>query len=219
MPKIDASSYYTYKEAKKVVSELNLKNYRDWCKYVSPYKNVKNASGETKKIRKLPSERKDPKLPADPRAFYLKHEQEWLGWGDFLGTGSLSTSSKGYLSYQDAIRTVRGLKIRTQEEYRDLIVKHGVKHLPLSPHNYYTRRGENFSWKELLYPRYISLDEAREFMWCMAEVKTFKDWLEYCSSGSKPKFIPSGPDKHYDNWVSWPDFLSSGNSSRPKKQA
>jgi hypothetical protein len=147
----------------------------------------------------------------------MSHGKSWVSWGDFLGTGNLAPTACGYLSYKDAIKAVHALRISSQKEYRDFIVKNRIQHLPLSPYSFYTRRGESFSWKQFLHPRYISYEEAKQYMLGVKVVKSFQDWVDFCASGSKPKFIPSAPDKYYKEWVSWPDFLQSKNTRRIRK--
>ena len=62
-------NYTSFNEAKKIVFKLKLKSLNDW----------KNLSIKIKRSNNLPS---------IPERNYKKH---WKGWGDFLGTGRIST--------------------------------------------------------------------------------------------------------------------------------
>ncbi|RME56880.1 hypothetical protein D6779_09835 [Candidatus Parcubacteria bacterium] len=203
--------YYSYEEAKKVVQQLGIKTYREWYMYASPYYlEFKPDNTIEKKGIKPPHERRDPRLPFDPAAFY-KRRGEWKGWGDFLGTGAISNKDKKYLSYQDARKVVHSLKVRSAEEYEKLVETLGPSFgLPPHPHAYYMRNEGHFSWRDFLYPRFVSYDEAKQILAAKDEIVTVADFRKARKEDPDLQSIPSSPHITYqDEWEDWPTFLDS----------
>ena len=58
--------------------------------------------------------------------------------------------------------------------------------------------------------------DARDFARSL-EFPMRKYWREYVKSGKKPNDIPSDPSKHYDEWISWTDFLGNDSKFRNNK--
>jgi hypothetical protein len=225
MPRVNSKDYYPYEEAVKVVAELDIKSFKEWCDYITPYlKKVTYIDEEgreridkEKSIFKPKEDQKDPRLPSDPRTFYSVHGKKWKGWGHFLGTGNISPSSAKFLSYEETERQVKMMRIRSKEEYRIAVNRMNAKQWPKYPENYYPKQGIKFSWKDFLAPKFDSFEEVRSFVRSLPDINTYQDWIEYVQSGHKPPTIPSAPREVYrDEWVSWPDFLGSGNKPKPK---
>jgi hypothetical protein len=57
---------------------------------------------------------------------------------------------------------------------------------------------------------YRSYAQAKDFVNSL-KLKSYKEWIEYCKSGHKPKDIPARPDQIYKNkgWISISDWLST----------
>jgi len=66
--------FLSYEEAKKVVKMLNLKNAKEWKKYSA-------------------SDKRPTNIPAGPNEYYKKNN-EWKGWGDWLGNNKVSNKNK-----------------------------------------------------------------------------------------------------------------------------
>ena len=56
--------------------------------------------------------------------------------------------------------------------------------------------------------KWRSFKEAKKFARSL-KLKNLGDWRTYCTSGKKPKDIPSRPDVKYKEWISYPDFLGT----------
>ncbi len=84
-------------KAREFAHRLGLKSKSEWAKW----------SG--KDIR--PAE-----IPATPSRVYK--DKGWAGWGDWLGTGTIATFNKTYLSFDEARTFVRNLGIRSTDEWR-----------------------------------------------------------------------------------------------------
>ena len=64
---------------------------------------------------------------------------------------------------------------------------------------------------------YRNFESARKFVREL-KFKKNKDWREYCKSHNKPNDIPTNPERNYKNeWISWPDFLGTKNTSSTHK--
>lgn len=229
MPKVNVKDYYTFEEAKRVVKQLNIKNFREWCVYISPRhleydeKNTGSRRASDKSKEKKPHEMKDPRLPSDPATFYKRYGQKWNGWADFLGTENQSPSQKKFIPYDQAASLVKKLELTTKNDYKEFVRTTGFVGLPISPESYYTsdKRGEDaidsFSWREFLAPKFVTFEEARTFARSLPGVNTFAEWTKFCSSGAKPDRIPSSPPTTYKkDWISWPDFLGTDHKPKPK---
>ena len=55
-------------------------------------------------------------------------------------------------------------------------------------------------------PRFIPFKEAREYARSL-QLTSYKDWLEHCRTGDKPKNIPANPYAYYDEFRGWYNFL------------
>ena len=68
-------------------------------------------------------------------------------------------------------------------------------------------------WEEFLadFHNFLPFEEARLFARSL-KLNGIADWTKWCKSGNKPDDIPSAPNFVYkDSWVSWGDFLGTGN--------
>jgi hypothetical protein len=56
----------------------------------------------------------------------------------------------------------------------------------------------------------LIFSDAKTFVHSL-NLKSQKEWREYCSSGKKPDDIPSNPEWYYKNkgWISWGDWLGT----------
>jgi hypothetical protein len=56
--------------------------------------------------------------------------------------------------------------------------------------------------------QYRSFPDARDFARSL-NLRSEKQWLQYCKSGKKPVDIPAYPNRTYFNkgWVGYPDWL------------
>tara|TARA_Y100001936_G_scaffold136189_1_gene132979 strand:+ start:1064 stop:1432 length:369 start_codon:yes stop_codon:yes gene_type:complete len=117
--------YRSFKEAKKFVKKLKLKNVKEWQKYCS-------------------SDKRPNEILFHPDNTYKK-QGKWNGWRDFLGTGIVATQNREYLSTTDtkieARMIAKKFNIKNKLEWRQ-IYKNGKipKNLPVSLWNQYGRK-------------------------------------------------------------------------------
>jgi hypothetical protein len=96
--------YLDFETARAHVRALKLKGYDEWDQY--------SKSG-----------RKPPEIPYHPDRTY---KQQWKGYGDWLGTGTIATFNRKFLDFETARAQVRGLNLKGQEEW-DRYCKSGTK--------------------------------------------------------------------------------------------
>jgi len=126
-------------------------SYKDAIKWNK--KNKIRTSGEYTKKR-LRS------LPGSPRLYY----PEWNGWGEYLGTGVISTKFRKFRSYDDSSKCVIKNGIRSLKELK-LWSKQGKKpvDVPSIPQIVYKNKGWKGS-KKFFNTEFVSYDEAKEIL-------------------------------------------------------
>ena len=85
----------SFKKSRKFVRTLKLKGIREWKQYCK-------------------SGNKPDDIPANPTSY----SNEWINWSDFLGTGTVATQNREYLSAKEA-----------KPVLQKLFKKYGIKHL------------------------------------------------------------------------------------------
>ncbi|MFN4914393.1 MAG: DEAD/DEAH box helicase family protein [Sphingomonadales bacterium] len=197
--------YLSFEDARDFVRKLGLKSWKEWRFYCKDGLKPKN-------------------IPNSPHVVYKS--SGWISTGDWLGTFKIANYNREYLDYSTARQFVHKLNLKSWEEWK-LFCKSGKKpnNIPANPFVVYKDKGwsnvgawlgtnaiasYNMEFKEFT--------EARKFVHKL-NLKTWKEWKNYCSSGLKPNDIPSGPDKTYKNegWKSVGDWLGTQNLSNRNK--
>ena len=206
--------YRPFEEARAFVRELGLKNTEEWWKY---------CKGE------LPGRGAKPNdIPSNAHTIY---QDQWINWGDWLGTGR---QKGGWQPFEEARAFARGLGLRIQDEWFEYcngnLPEKGTKPLdiPANPYTVYEKQWIN--WGDWLGTGrhkggWQPFEEAREFVHGL-ELTSNTEWRKYCAGGYpdkgvKPPDIPSNPDAVllYENqWISWPDWLGTEQPVGRKKR-
>jgi hypothetical protein len=156
-------------------------------------------------------------IPANPQKVYV--ETGWAGYGDWLGTGAVSSHSYQPLSFKKARAYVNGLGLKSEAEWR-IYLKSGKKpdDIPTNPHRSYLNEGWSGIGDWLGTGRiadrlreYRPFDEARNYVHGLA-LKSLTEWHKYCASGDKPEDIPATPNRVYtdEGWSGWGDWFGTG---------
>lgn len=115
---------FSYDETKSFLKEnfLCFKNYSDYKRFLE--KNTEYKS----------------RLPVCPKKIFKKRN-EWISWGDFLGTKYVSDKEKNEkkLSYDDAKKILKENRIDNRKKYKEFIKNE--KRLPVNPWNSYAGNG------------------------------------------------------------------------------
>jgi len=119
------SDYISFNEAKKIVSKLKIKSLKDW----------RDLSITVKKNNNLPS------IPE------RQYKNEWKGWGDFLGTGRISTIY--FKNFIQARKFARNLKLRSSAEWRKKVKGRNLPEgIPADPRSKY--KSQFKGWADFL---------------------------------------------------------------------
>jgi hypothetical protein len=181
-------AYRAFEDAREYARSLNLSGKDDWLSY------------------------KD--IPRDiPKAPHLVYE-EWINWGDWVGSFNIGTHDREYLQFHDAREFVQRLKFRNQGEFFSWSKSpHKPKNIPAAPH--YVYKTSWISWGDWLgndsiapiYREFRSFKEARNYVRSL-NLENQKDYQEWAISDKRPQDIPAAPARSYkDEWISWGDWL------------
>lgn len=204
--------YREFDPARMFVRSLNLQSRSQWSTFV--------ASGQRPKD-----------IPTNPAVAY--RSKGWLDWSDWLGCPTTEAEpSRGssrkteWRDFHEALTFVHGLRIPSSTAWihyaKGELLGYDPKPLdiPASPKAAYPH--DWLDWGHWLgtntkapFERgFISYEEARLFARLLG-FRTSIEWTAWASreSGLLPDNIPVSPQTAYKNkgWVSWSDFLGSGN--------
>jgi superfamily II DNA or RNA helicase len=186
--------FRAFEQAREFVRSKQFKSIPEWNRYCKSGKKPKD-------------------IPAHPDTTY--EEEEWKGWGDWLGTGTIASYNRKYKPFPEAREFMHSLGLKTTNEWGQYC-KSGKKpkDIPAHPYRTYKNKGWN-GWSDWLgnknfgpkNNRWRPFKEAREFARSL-KLKSFREWEQYCNSGKKPMDIPRGPSVIYKaEWISTEDFL------------
>jgi hypothetical protein len=169
-------NFRPYKEAREFARSLNLKAQKEWYAYCK-------------------SGNKPNDIPQNIRTIY---KNDFKGWGDWLGTGTIATKYRVFRSFTEAREFARALNLKGQKEWFEYTKSDNKPDdIPSSPNSTY--KNEFKGMDDWLGNEYRSYKEAREFVRKL-NLKNTDEWKEYCKSGNKPDDIPSTPWIVYKEW-------------------
>ena len=167
-------------------------------------------------------------IPSNPDKQYAKNNT-WATWGDWFGTGTVSTKNKKFRPFKEAREFVQTLKISGYPEWQEYC-KSGNKpdDIPSNPDKQYAKNNTWATWGDWFGTGTVStknkkfrpFKEAREFVQTL-KISGYPEWLKYCASGNKPDDIPSNPDKQYaknNTWATWGDWFGTGTVASKNKK-
>ena len=204
----------TFEEATVFVHSLGLKSKKEWVEYCK-------------------SGNKPDSIPSDPYKYY---KNEWVSWGDWLGTYRVSNKDKKFISFDEAKILIKKLNIKSKKDYENFqlemiekLQNNPIKtapegsgkttpqvfgrinrNVPTNPNVVYNSFWNG--WNDFLgiEPQYfLSFEEARKYVRTL-NLKSVREWEEYRKQ--KPDNIPSLPKNIYNTeWIGWGDWLGTNN--------
>lgn len=183
----------SYAEAKAYAQENEIKSMRAWFNFHNP--------------RKPGGQLRPSYIPSDPSKYYGRRGQ-WVSWSDFLGTNKKATNviKNLFCDFDECKKWFADNKIYTVTQFRELS-KNGFRpeFIPSAPDKRF-----NVKFSELLCPKkspYLDFESAK----ALVQKYHFKDYKKFREGRREDKehlaCVPCNPDKHYEEWTSWPDFL------------
>jgi superfamily II DNA or RNA helicase len=205
--------YRPFEKARAFVQSLGLKNVKEWQKF---------CKGQLPEKGTLPDD-----IPANPRGTYL--QRGWKGIGDWLGTGTIATFNKAFITFEEAREFVHSLKLKSVTEWkkfcRGQLPEKGTlpADIPSCPQKTYKKRGwrgyGDWIGTGTIAPRlraYRPFEEARAFVHSL-KLKSQDEWRQFCKSqlpekGTLPADIPANPRGTYlkKGWKGMGDWLGTG---------
>jgi len=160
-------------------------------------------------------------IPKDPYDYY--RESGWISWGDFLGTGSVSTSKQKFFPLSEAKKAISLMKYppKNRDEYQELASKNKLPEgVPHDPYNTYKNSkgwrgiGDFLGTGSIANQNmiFVSYQEAKILVSKMAHPpKSQAEYREQSKDGILPNGIPGSPQGVYKNsgWISWYDYLGT----------
>ena len=157
-------------------------------------------------------------LPANPNNAY--HGRGWKTWGDFFGTGIVSSKFQTFRPFDEARAFVRTLGIKSPSEWEKYRRGQKPKDIPSRPDNTY--KAEWVSWGDWLGYQpwndrnWRPFSEARRFARSLG-LKSLDEWQRYRAGGfphlpPRPDDIPSQPNTVYtiaDGWRGYGDWVGN----------
>jgi hypothetical protein len=94
--------FWDFKKARAYVRNLGLKNNQEWRSYSKGLMQGKSS---------LPTD-----IPTAPERTYK--DQGWLGYGDWLGTGTIAARLRSYRGFKEARSYVHTLKLNSSTDWK-----------------------------------------------------------------------------------------------------
>ena len=187
--------WMSFAEARDFAHALELKKKDDWFKWLLS--------------NNLPSG-----IPKAPSRVYNRNG--WLGWGDFLGTGSIANQNREFVSYSECSDYALKQGIKSGTEWREFC-KSGARpsNIPSNPQLEYKENGWK-GWGNFLRTgstanqnrEFLPFAKARDYIRELG-LQTWEDW--YSILNNLPENIPKAPNITYCNegWIDMKDWLGS----------
>ncbi len=205
-------SFRPFIRARSFARSLGLKSLKDWQGY---------CAGRIPGLPAIPDD-----IPSNPAHNYK--DFGWLGYGDWLGTGRVTTLNRQYRPFEAAREFVRGLGLRTQSDW-GAYTQGKLAGKPKLPADIPGQPGTTYrdsGWSGIgdwlgtgrvanSNRNYRPFKAAREFARGLG-LRTQTDWVAYTQGklSGKPKLpvdIPTKPARQYEDkgWGGIQDWLGS----------
>lgn len=188
-----------FKEAREYIHFLGIKTQKEWNSYAK-------SEGD-----------KPNDIPYKPQRTY---KSEWISWGDWLGTGNISSAKINYLSYEAAREFATSLKLNSYNEWRTFVKLNDIpENIPKDPSSHYKNKMGFFDIKDFLGYSEIKTNKSRDYLSYQKAKEKLKPLKLNSGKEYRDKLknklldkneFPYHPDRIYKNngWTSMDDFLS-----------
>jgi hypothetical protein len=187
--------FRSFDDARKFVHTLHLSSARQWKKYCK-------------------SGNKPIDIPSQPYAVYKN--KGWVNWSDWFG--------KSFLSYDDAKKDVQKLGLRSHTEWVKFRQSgKRPKNIPSNPSDFYKKEFKGYG--DFLGTgtianqnrEFLSYDNTKKII-KKYKIHTQKEYRNLAKIGKLPKNFPRDPQKSYEEFQSWGDFLGTGKIANQNRE-
>ena len=200
--------FLPFKKALLHASSLKLKSQKDWRALAK--------SGGARPVN----------MPASPHRTYT--HDGWQGYGHWLGTGNVGVQKdQQFLPFKKALLYARSLKLKSENEWREWSTR-GERPgtMPADPCKCYKHDGWQ-GWGHWLgtgtvavkCQKFLPFKQALLYARSL-DIKTVKQWKEWCKGDARPANMPSTPSRTYMNegWQGYGHWLGTGTVAHKDKQ-
>ncbi|MDA9596964.1 DEAD/DEAH box helicase family protein [Flavobacteriaceae bacterium] len=188
-----------FENAKDLVRSLNIKSSTQWKEFCK-------------------SGKRPPNIPSNPNSYY---RDNWISWGDFLGTGRVADGKQEWISYQGFKEFVKSKKIKSKNEWIDYIKSNDLPtNIPRYPEGVYKRKGEWKGYNDVFLKSNIFSPYSEAKKWAYENnILTRESWI---NSEKRPKNLPKYPERNLEykrEWEGWDIFLQKKSRYLPFRKA
>ncbi|MBC8305545.1 MAG: DEAD/DEAH box helicase family protein [Pelagibacterales bacterium] len=189
--KVALGNWRPYEEAKKYAQKLKLSGQKEWIKFC-----------------------REGKSPKDIPFFPWQTYREWETLGIFLGTNRIANVGRKYLSYNEAKKKLRKLKLKSRIRWEQYYRKNNIKGLGSKLDMIY--KDEFKGWHDILgynpkgqAVKYINFKDAKKIA-KKFKISSKREWKNLFKKKGVELKIPSIPERGYKNkWKNWGHFLEN----------
>lgn len=154
-------------------------------------------------------------LKGIPKYPQIKYKYSgWISWSRWLNV--ISKSDKREYTIDEVRKIIVDKNITTRHEYYSI-----SKQIRLPSNPIYKFNLE--SWRDLLCKRenkkenknYLSYESAKKVVEKL-NISSQKEWYRLSKENKLPKNVPKTPNKYYENWISWNDWLGHSITTNKK---
>jgi hypothetical protein len=149
-------------------------------------------------------------IPKNPNIVYKN--SGWVSWSDWFGVESKSDPIK--LNLEELLLLIEENEISNREQYFKLSK---LLRIPTNPLSKYKLN----SWNDILLKKIKKVKSFVDYETAKSIIKDFNiksrsEWYKSCKLNKIPINIPKTPNKYYNEWVSWNDWLGHNITSYKK---
>ena len=144
-------------------------------------------------------------IPIAPNKVY---KNDWKGWGDFLGSSVKSNFEREYLSFNEALKYVHSLKLKSNIEWREWSKESRPDNIPSRPSRTYKNEWKDWGHWLGTYSKYnlYSYNECKRVLKKLG-ITNNKEFRKLLTENIDLR-IPRTPNKVYKNeWKGWEDLF------------
>jgi superfamily II DNA or RNA helicase len=190
-----------FEEARTFAHSLGLKSGQEWQYWAK-------------------SEARPDDIPAYPDSTYKN--KGWIGWGDWLGTGTIAPCNRTYRPFDEARAYVHSLGLNSRDKWAAWTKSRDKPDdIPANPCQVYKHKGwvsvGDWLGTGTIAPfqrTFRPFEEARSYVRSLG-FKSKNEWQAWSKSDARPDDIPGTPPQVYKDkgWAGWGDWLGTGNQA------